>query len=384
MEIGLYLHFPFCRRKCAYCDFASRPGREEFLPYLRGVLAEYRRYKDLLDGVEIATVYLGGGTPSLLSPELLSLLLAEVVPARKKGEIEVTMEANPESIDRPKLEAFVAGGGNRLSLGLQTHDDRLLARLGRLHTAARTAEVVRLARSAGVARINLDLIYGLPDQSPAHWEETLAFALSLSPDHLSLYALELHPGTLLAAAVEEGRLVLPPEEEVAAMLATAMEVLPRAGLRQYEVASFARPGAECRHNLNYWRRGPYLGLGAAAHSFFGGERWANCRDPDSYLAALARGDSPVAFREKIGPLAELIETVMLGLRLTEGISSSLLFSLTGRAVEELFGEALASLRAEGLVILEGGYLRLTSRGVLFADYVVRRLVGGLPEGVCSP
>ncbi|NLG85008.1 MAG: hypothetical protein GX493_10480 [Firmicutes bacterium] len=168
------------------------------------------------------------------------------------------------------------------------------------------------------------------------------------------------------------------------MLEMAMTVLPRAGFSQYEVASFARPGAECRHNLNYWRRGPYLGLGAAAHSFFGDRRWANHRDPDSYLAALARGESPVAFREEIGPWKALMETMMLGLRLMEGLSCAALSSLTGLSVEELFGATLAFLHAEGLIGLEGGFLRLTPRGILFADYVVRRLVQSLPEELPAP
>lgn len=383
--IGLYLHFPFCRRKCAYCDFASRPGREEeFLPYVRGILAEYRLYEGLLTEAAVATVYLGGGTPSLLPAELLSLLLRQVVPDWGKGVPEVTMEANPESIDRRKLEAFVASGGNRLSLGLQTHDDRLLRLLGRPHTASGVAEAVRLARAAGIARINLDLIYGLPGQTVSGWEETLAFALALEPDHLSLYALELHPETPLAEAVAEGSLVLPGEEEVAEMLASAMAILPRAGLRRYEIASFARPGAECRHNLNYWRRGRYLGLGAAAHSFLGKERRANHKTPEAYLAALARGEAPVAFAEEVGPAEALIEVIMLGLRLGEGVSLSHLASMSGLPPERLFGKVLDGLSADGLLAVEEGCLRLTDRGVVFADYVLRTLVSALPEGVGAP
>lgn len=379
MPIGLYVHLPFCRSKCAYCDFCSYPGLMDLLPaYIDGLMAEYDAYEPSLRGEELASVYLGGGTPSLLPVELLTRVLSLSSRLPRKSGLEVTMEANPGTGDREKLSAFVESGGTRLSVGVQTHDDGLLRLLGRGHTARDAAALVECARSVGVRQINLDLIYGLPGQTVANWTETLAFALSLSPEHLSLYSLELHDDTPLARAVAEGELRLPAEEESLAMLQTAMSMLPAAGLRQYEIASFAADGAECIHNINYWRNGHYLGLGAAAHSHLGARRWANLTDPRAYLAALARGGLPVASEEHLALADELMETVMLGLRLRQGLDLSLLQADYGLAPSALFGEKLGELSGLGLVTVEGGWLRLTDSGVFLADFVLRKLARALP------
>jgi len=375
MSIGLYIHIPFCLSKCAYCDFTSYPGRVDLIPaYVEAVLAEARLYRNLLAREEVASLYLGGGTPSLLPPEELTKILGLLSSCRLAEPVEVTMEANPGTIDQAKIEAFLAAGGNRLSLGLQTHDPMLLELLGRRHTTAEAADAARLARALGVNQISLDLIYGLPGQTVACWEETLSYALSLAPDHLSVYSLELHPGTPLAARVTAEQAVLPDEEEAAAMLEQAMTVLPEAGLRQYEIANFARPGAECRHNLNYWRNGSYLGLGAAAHSHLTGKRRANLADLDRYLTAVDARQVPVAFTEEISPSEDLVETLLLGLRLREGIALDLFPRRFGHTVETLFGAALTGLVGEHLVALDGERLRLTDSGVVLADYVLRTLV----------
>lgn len=376
MAAGLYVHLPFCRSKCAYCDFVSRPGLEHLMPaYVAALGTECALYEDSPDLRVIGSVYLGGGTPSLLPPELLRqvLQLRERFPA--DGPLEVTMEANPGTLDRARLEVFAAGGGTRLSLGLQSHDAALLRLLGRIHTAADVTAQVGAARAAGIARINLDLIYGLPGQTVESWRQTLSFALSLAPDHLSLYDLELHENTPLAGEVAAGRLTLPSEEETAAMLSLAMDKLPAAGLYQYEVASFAVPGAESRHNLNYWRLGKYLGLGAAAHSHLGRKRRANLADPAEYVAALARGAAPVAWEEELTDGDELLEAVMLGLRLREGIDLNLLARRFGRAAE-ILGPALPGLCRAGLLTADGGRLRLTEAGIPLADHVLRTLVTG--------
>lgn len=379
MVSAIYVHLPFCRSKCSYCDFVSYPGREDLIPdYVRAVSAELRLHEPLLDREAIATVYLGGGTPSLLSPASLRRLLGALLPHGRRGPVETTMEANPGAIDRARLDAFVETGGTRLSLGLQTHDRSLLELLGRRHTLDDAAAAVDLARQAGVGSINLDLIYGLPGQSRESWLQTLSFALSLHPDHVSAYCLELHPNTPLARAVGQGRLRLPEEEETAAMLRAAMTVLPAAGLRQYEVTNFARPGAECAHNMHYWLGGDYLGLGAAAHSHLGNRRWANLTDPASYLAAVFAGRRPVAEEEELGPREKLLETIMLGLRMRDGLALSTLAAQAGRPAAGLFGPALARLRAAGLLTSEQDRLRLTDSGVLLADYVVRELTAAIP------
>jgi len=385
MSIGLYLHIPFCRGKCSYCDFISFPGLEDLaVDYARGLLMEYRLYQPRLAGETIASIYLGGGTPSLLPPDSIAELLRVLVSQASGDRIEVTLEANPDTLDGAKLAAFVEGGGSRLSLGVQTHEERLLRLLGRRHGVAEVEQAVLLARRMGISQISLDLIYGLPGQTIADWAGTLSFALALAPDHISAYGLELHPGTPLAGEVAAGTLVLPPEEEVAVMLETAMSRLPAAGFRHYEIANFAKPGAECRHNLNYWRHGRYLGLGAAAHSCLAGRRWANIADPCHYLGLLERGKMPIGVEEEIGPGEELIETVMLGLRLIEeGIVLARLEEKLGLAVSSLFGEALGRLIGEHLVCADDGRLRLTSSGVLLADYVVRALICALPDYLWS-
>ncbi len=291
------------------------------------------------------------------------------------------MEANPGTVDAAKLAAFVGGGGNRLSLGVQTHDDKLLALLGRRHSFADADQSVRLARAAGVTRVSLDLIYGLPRQTVDGWSETLHHAISLGPDHISAYCLELHPDTPLARRVASGELSLPGEEEVVAMLAQTMSILPRAGLKHYEIANFSLTGAECVHNVNYWRNGIYLGLGAAAHSHLHGRRWANLARIEDYLAALAAGDPPAASTEVLTEREELLETVMLGIRLREGLATALFPLRYGRSAEELFGGALTDLIARNLLAAEGGRLRLTDSGVFLADYVLRTLACALPNGL---
>ncbi len=347
--------------------------------YIQALLSEFRLYRPMLADAAIDTIYLGGGTPSLLGPASLASLLRSLSAGRETGGMEVTMEANPGTLDQAKLDAFVGAGGNRLSLGAQTHDRNLLRLLGRIHTADDTAAAVAMTRAAGIRRISLDLIYGLPGQSPAGWEETIRFALSLDPEHISLYCLEVHAGTPLAARLAAGELDLPGEDDTAGMLAAAMRTLEAAGFRWYEIANFARPGAECRHNLNYWRRGFYLGLGVAAHSFLGGRRWGNLRDLPMYHSALAQGEAPVEFVDEIGPAEEVLEELMLGLRLREGIDRTWFKNRIDQKAAALFDQAREALLAEGLLAAEGARLRLTERGVIMADYVVRSLVAVLPE-----
>ncbi len=383
--MGLYVHLPFCRSKCGYCDFVSYPGMAAEIPaYVKGLAIESRLYREVYSGRTFDTVYLGGGTPSLLPPAELAALMSLLHELPLTKAPEITMEANPESLDPAKLQAFIAGGGNRLSLGVQTHEPRLLAGIGRRGGTSQAARAAAQARAAGVASLSLDLMYGLPGQSVADWEQTLAFALTLAPEHVSAYCLELHPGTDLHARVTAGAVSLPAEEETAAMFQAARTTLDRAGLLRYEVTNHARPGQECQHNLHYWRREEYLGLGAAAHSHVCGKRWGNVPGIGDYLAALQRGERPVAFCEELGPEQKQLECLMLGLRLTPGISQADFAAVFGRSPQEVFGRTLAALVDGRMLALDGGRLRLTDRGALLADRVLRTLVNALPAGAPSP
>ena len=382
MQIGLYIHLPFCLSKCDYCDFVSYTGRESLMAdYVKGLAEEYHLYRDIVSQATIGTVYLGGGTPSLLSSDLIAAVLAIPMSDLGRGQVEITMEANPGTLDEDKLAAFLAHGGTRLSLGVQSHDDAVLRELGRAHTAEEARSAAVQARKSGVSRINLDLIYGLPGQTLQGWRRTLEFALSLAPDHLSLYSLELHPGTPMAQRVSAGLLTLPDEDLGRGMMESAGEILTADGFLRYELASYARPGAECLHNLNYWRNGSYLGLGAAAHSRWHGKRWFNHADPESYLAAVHQGVRPVHGTETLGAREDLLETVMLGIRLREGLDLEVFPRRFGQTASELFLGGLEALSADGLLETAGTRLRLTEEGVYLADYTLRKLVRGILERV---
>jgi len=377
-DIALYIHIPFCRRKCGYCSFVSYAGREADMPaYIDSVKQELASQSA---GQRLVSIYLGGGTPSLLPPEQLRGLLSSVrslfvVAARA----EVSMEANPDSLDEQYLASALAWGINRLSVGVQSLDDRDLALLGRIHTAAQAADAVRLARRAGCGNLNLDLIYGVPGQSLDRWRRTLEKAAALGPEHLSLYPLTLDGDVPLRLAIEQG--ALPPiDPDLAAdQYELAEQLLESYGYQHYEISNWARAGCECRHNLVYWRNLPYLGVGAAAHSCVHGRRSANTADVDEYMAASARRPFVArSWEEEIGPELELCETVILGLRLSEGISLQGLSTRFGVDPLERYGPQVNELVALGLLDHSGGSMRLTRRGRLLGNEAFHRFLPDQP------
>ena len=264
----LYIHIPFCRKKCAYCAFASFPGREDsFEAYIEALIQEAAGRSDVSE--PLSTVYFGGGTPSLLPPALLSRLFSGMQASLDLSAVtECTVEANPGTVTEEWLETAVACGVNRISFGMQAYQRRLLEILGRIHRFDAVEESVRLARRAGIGNINLDLMFGIPEQTREDWRETLSAALSLRPDHISAYGLIPEEGTSLERDLTSGRLSLPEPEAERAMYDDAIRELERAGLAQYELSNFARPGKQCRHNIGYWDMTPYLGLGVSAASMF--------------------------------------------------------------------------------------------------------------------
>jgi oxygen-independent coproporphyrinogen-3 oxidase len=369
MPYGLYLHIPFCRQKCAYCDFDSFVCEETlYAPYLLAIRQEMVTWAN--SGVANArTLFVGGGTPTVLSALDLAALVRETrrifaLPARA----EITVEANPGTVDVGYLRRLREAGVNRLSLGVQSFDDRLLRLLGRIHTALDAEKAVRDARAAGLENLNLDLMLGLPEQTMADWRESLLRALDLVPEHLSLYALTLEEGTPLKERITGGALAEPDDDRAAEMYEWAEQTLAEAGYVHYEISNWARKGFACQHNLIYWRNEPYLGLGAAAHSWMGGKRWANVRYPGEYIQALHGQLGPVAEMETLDRALEMAETMMMGLRLLqEGVAFDRFEQRFGVQMEEVYGSEIADLVARGLLERTAERIRLTLRGHLLGN-----------------
>ncbi|MGN0801629.1 MAG: radical SAM family heme chaperone HemW [Candidatus Faecivicinus sp.] len=369
--LALYVHIPFCRSKCVYCDFASYPGRESCMgEYLDALIEELRGWRGALSGHEVRTVFIGGGTPSLLDGESVARLMDGVRSCVRVCEgAEITMEANPGTLDARRLAAYRGAGINRLSLGAQSMDDGLLRRLGRIHTADEVREAVDMAREAGFRNLSLDLMYGLPGQTQGAWLETLEAAIRLEPEHLSAYSLIVEEGTPLFDRVRRGAVSVPGDDDVIEFQRAALDRLEAAGYHRYEISNFARPGFECRHNIVYWLRGEYLGVGCAAHSLLDGVRFENPRDLDEYLAGVRRKE-----QVRLTARDEMEEALMLSTRMVRGMDLAEYRRAFGVDFERAHEKTLARLAGLGLVKIEDGFLRLTRSGLELQNAVVVELL----------
>jgi len=374
--LSLYLHIPYCAQKCAYCDFNSYAGSilEDQIAYVAALEAEMRRYAadPRVAGRPIVTAFAGGGTPTLLPSRLLAQVLAkarEIFPFA--ADAEVSVEANPGTVDfaGDKLRAAFAAGANRLSFGVQAFQDELLQRLGRVHSVAEVERAVAAARAAGFRNLNLDLMYGLPGQGVNDWRETLEHALALAPEHISAYSLIIEEGTAFHVEWERGRLEVPDEAVEEEMFHLVRATLGAAGYEQYEVSNFARPGYRSRHNQVYWRNEEYLGLGAGAHSYLNGERFWNIRLPQTYVRRLKAGQSPVEGGEQLDAPGAMAETMMMGLRLLDGVEEERFATRFGRPLGEVYGPVLSRLQRDGLLEQAGAAWRLTARGLRLGNQV---------------
>jgi oxygen-independent coproporphyrinogen-3 oxidase len=378
--LGIYVHVPFCKSKCAYCDFYSLPDAEGRMDgYVKAVAAHLTETAPRAEHHTVDTVYFGGGTPTLLGAKRLCALLGVIL---KKYDVakdaEITLEANPDSAcDFRALRTLRRAGFNRVSLGMQSADDGELREIGRVHTFAQVQEAVTAIRKAKLQNLSLDLIYGLPHQSPERWRANLVAAVGLAPQHISCYGLTLEAGTPLYRRRDDA--MLPGDDAQADMYLAAVDLLRHYGYPQYEISNFARPGFESRHNMKYWTLQEYAGFGPGAHSDFGGVRYAYARDLDTYIKGVLEGSPMLSENERIPPLDRDTEYLMLGLRTVRGLRPAE-FENRYRQRFDVLLPFLEECRAAGYAAQESdGSWRLTPNGFLVSN----RIIGGVLDALAQ-
>jgi len=373
----MYVHVPFCASRCGYCDFNTYTATELGDSVHRDTFHEslideirFARQKISNDPRPVSTVFIGGGTPTLLGADALTSILGSIRDEfRLADDAEVTTEANPDSVDVAMLERLRAGGFTRISLGMQSSSPRVLQVLDRTHTPGASVAAARMARAAGFEHVNLDLIYGTPGESDDDLRRSLDDVISAGVDHVSAYALIVEDGTPLARRVRRGELASPDDDVMADRYLIVDDVLSQAGMHWYEVSNWARPGAECRHNLGYWHGDDWWGIGPGAHGYLAGERWWNVKHPRTYAERLTSGQSPEDGREALTDAEKQTESVMLGVRLAEGMPTEYLPGMTDAIGADLLSRGLVDEQAWA-----AGRLVLTRAGRLMADAVVRSVL----------
>ena len=363
-SLGIYVHIPFCRAKCSYCAFVSevcdRALQQSYVAALCGeITAAGGDFS-----VPVDTIFFGGGTPTVLETTELSAILQGLRAAFPvAANAEISLEANPGTVDRNSLQLLRQTGFNRLSLGVQSFDDTVLAGIGRIHRAEEAEKAFSDARAAGFENISLDLMYGLPLQSVSGWKTTLERAVALGPDHISAYGLKLEEGTPLEVSVTSGRVALPSEEDEESMYDLLNDFLPSQGYARYEISNYATAEKECRHNLKYWNCEAYRGFGVAAHSFDGMDRFANTEDVSQYVESMTSGKLPEIFRETLDRPTAMAEYVFLSLRTVRGLNEIDFARRFERKFFEYYQEPVARLVRFGLLMQENDAWRLTERGM---------------------
>ncbi len=373
---GIYLHIPFCEHKCTYCDFFSVEDRRDEGRLVEALKAEIALVSGHAKRETVGTVYFGGGTPSLLEASVIEEILVLIrSTANVSPDAEITLEANPGTVDDAKLRDFRRVGVNRLSIGIQSFHDRLLKGLTRIHTAQEARSSVEAARAAGFSNVSIDLIFALPGETISEWESDLREAVALRPEHISAYSLIVEEGTPLHTMVAEGTVEPAPLETEARMYESAMAALAHAGYEHYEVSNYARRGFRSLHNSNYWNHSNYLGLGPSAHSFWSDRRWWNVRSISAYCDAVEHGMMPVAGREELSRSQLLSEAIMLGLR-ADGVDLAMLLERYGDDLRTRCSGVIGGLMSDGLARIELGKLALSDKGYLLCDKIVEMLVPG--------
>jgi len=379
---ALYVHVPFCRAKCRYCDFYSKPldGASARLY----VDAAVRQLTSLTANsaltVPLQSVFLGGGTPTALGRDLLDLILAALAPLID-SRTEFSVEANPGAFDADLCQILLARGVNRLNFGVQSFQDGELAVLGRIHSARQADECIRLARATGMTSIGLDLIYAIPGQTAHTWRDSLLRAFDLGVDHLSCYALSFEPGTPLDADRQAGKITEVDEGLQRELYYLTIEQTAAAGLEHYEISNFARPGRRCVHNLTYWNNLPYAAVGPAAASYIGGVRRTNSPDVAAWASAVLAGQDPPHEQESLPHRLRMAETLMLGLRMIAGIDCGAFAARFGEDPRTAFPESIGRYLQQGAIVMDGTHLRLAQWALFGADTVLADIVAeGIAEG----
>lgn len=381
--IGIYVHIPYCVQKCPYCDFNSIAAAS--IPenaYINAVLKElaaHIKQRPSLSKKTLETIYIGGGTPSLISPQYIKRLISSIRQSFSRANPpEITLEANPGTVTKNSLTAFRDAGINRLSIGIQSLNDRMLKTLGRIHSAKDSLKCYEYAQSAGFDNIGIDLIFGVPGQSAGEWAKDLETAIRLKPEHISAYNLTIEEGTSFFNLRKGGKIFLPSEEEEIIMYELAMDKLKEAGYHHYEISNFSFNGFESRHNLRYWSCMDYIGLGAGAHSYASspdwGIRWWNESDPAAYMRHIQNMGLAIAGKEKLAKEEAWEEGVFLGLRRIAGIEMDWFAVKFNASLKDLYAHQIAKLRREGMLDEDAHSLRLTRKGILLSNAVFAEFV----------
>lgn len=374
--LGLYLHIPFCRQKCFYCDFPSYAMKGNLsAAYTAALCREITAQSGSFADYTVDTIYWGGGTPTFLAIEELYQLAKNVQQNFSLAvDYEWTIEANPGTVTKEKLATLRQSGVNRISFGVQSFEDRLLKKIGRLHTAAQAVEAVLMAQAVGFDNISLDLMYALPGQTMESLADSVGRALALPVNHISIYGLMIEENTVFAKLAKQGKLSVADEELEEAMYDYLVDTLPKQGFKRYEIANFARENAVSRHNLKYWQDLPYLGLGAAASSYVQNERWSNVRRIEDYIELIERGKAAVAEQESLSENVLLEEFCFLALRTTAGINKAAFQTKFNRTVAEVYGKVISELTAAGLLAESATHIFMTPQGFKYGNRVFREFI----------
>lgn len=370
-QIGLYIHIPFCRQKCYYCDFPSYPGMEEYWgPYTDALVSELAMKAEKYNHPYVGTIFIGGGTPSLIPSRYISdILEAAYRYYNISKDCEITIESNPGTLTDEKLKDYRESGINRLSIGLQACQDDILKRIGRIHTFDDFKIALKLAQKHGFININADIIFGIPNQDLDQWRETIAEVLSFDLAHISCYSMKIEDDTAFGKAKSAGLLEETDDELDREMYHYAVDAFGKAGLYQYEISNFSKPNFRCRHNINYWKRGEYLGAGAGAHSFMGAGRFANTADVPAYIEGIKEKKPVLSEYYSISEDEGIKESIILGLRMNEGVDLAKLSEEFGTDLTGRFREQLDRLLSLRLIELDGTVMRLTVLGMDLANRV---------------
>ncbi|HOR41840.1 MAG TPA: radical SAM family heme chaperone HemW [Atribacterota bacterium] len=378
-DIGLYLHIPFCLSKCSYCDFFSIVTGNEGLKrrYITALIKEMEIYRQKKKDISLSTIYLGGGTPTILDGiqinEIISSCFSNFQIAGNK-KMEITIEANPGTIEIEKSKILLQSGINRLSIGAQSLDNRVLKKIGRVHTKEDFLASYNAAREAGFSNINIDLMFGLPGQSMAGFEKTLTGIIKLKPEHISLYGLSIESGTPLELLIAAGKIKLPSDDLSNDLFVMAIELLKEHNYEHYEISNFALPGKRSIHNQIYWNDKSYLGLGAGATSYLDNKRYRNYQDLEQYIELLNYGILPVEYQEILSMRERMSEKIILKLRMMEGLDKNDFFNQFKTSVEHVFGKELYTLKEQGLLAENKTRYLLTKKGISLANNVFTEFI----------